>query len=431
LQIPGGLPLFLFSSDPANGATGVSVNTPLKFTVTAAVAADSQVTWSANVNAADIVYSQTVETFFNVLTCTPKSGWPVGVITWDVSSLKGTDGTPITMATTPLQGQFTTSSGSSTNNPCDTPGGSKTAGFFIFKQLRYTQDSVNPPVLEAESPASFLASLTSPVTNPVTQVTLKLPSGSTSNLFGFSGSFILVDSFDTQTDLDTAYPTGGYTLTASRQDGSTGSATVNLANNNYPPTPQINNFPAGQAIDPAVDFTLQWNEFTGATANDLLSLTISDQTSVVFQAPDPCVPRLLPDTATSVVIPGKTLQAGTTYDAILTYSRLGSRDNSIPGIPGTIGFSKTTSFKLRTTGGNPSGTPPKFTSFIRLPNGSFQVQLTGQPGVNYVIEGSTEVGGLAVWSPLTTTSSPTGVISFVDLQAVTLPQHFLRAHTIP
>jgi len=209
----------------------------------------------------------------------------------------------------------------------------------------------------------------------------------------------------------------------------------------------------------------------------------------------------------------------------LSYFRLSSTNNSIAGIPGTIGFSKTTSFKIMTTGGNPinlspvvntgnnqtitlpgsailsatatddglpnppgtltlqwsqvsgpgtatfanasaasttvsfsvagiyvlrltatdsllsttgditvtvnpapQATPPKFASFIRLPNGSFQVQLTGQPGVSYVIEGSAD---LIVWNPLTTTSSLTGVIDFVDPLAATLLQHFLRARTAP
>ena len=518
---PGpGVPPFLIFSDPVNGATGVSVNTPIKFTFTTDMATDNRVAWSPNVNTADLVCTQSADK--TELTCTPTTGWPVGLITWDLSSFKSADGTPILALN--VQGKFTTSSGSSTNNPCDNPGGSKTAGFSLFKQVRYTQSSVNAPVLEADSPASLGVSLVSPSTNSVTQATLKVPSGSTSTLMNFFGTFFLFDNFNTQNELDAAYPTGVYTLTVSRQDGTSGSATLTLANNNYPPIPQINNFPATQAIDSALDFVMQWNGFAGATAEDFISITISDQTGVVFQAPDPCVPRLLPNTATSVVIPGNTLQPGKIYDASLSYFS-SSRDNSIADIPGSVGFSKTTSFKISTTGGNPvnlapvvnagnnqtitlpgtatlsgtitddnlpnppgtltlqwsqvsgpgtatfanasaasttvsfsqagtyvlrlsandsllsttgdititvnpapQATAPKFTSFIRLPNGAFQVQITGQPGVSYVIEGSTD---LAVWVPLKTTSSLTGLIDFADPQASTLLQHFLRVRTAP
>ena len=130
-QIPG---LFLTSSDPATGATDVAVNKPVKFTFFGTLATDNQVTWSPNVNAADIVCSQSVESILTVLTCTPKTVWPVGVITWDLSSFKAADGTPILDLPTAPNGQFTTSSSSSTNNPCDPTGGSKTAGFTIFKR---------------------------------------------------------------------------------------------------------------------------------------------------------------------------------------------------------------------------------------------------------------------------------------------------------
>src|SRR6185369_447690 len=204
------------------------------------MATDNRVAWSANVNTADLVCTQSADK--TELTCTPTTGWPVGLITWDLSSFKSADGTPILALN--VQGKFTTSSGSSTNNPCDNPGGSKTAGFSLFKQVRYTQSSVNAPVLETDSPASFAVSLVSPSTNSVTQATLKVPSGSTSTLMNLFGTFFLFDNFNTQNELDAAYPTGVYTLTVSRQDGTSGSATLALANNNYPPIPQINNFPA-------------------------------------------------------------------------------------------------------------------------------------------------------------------------------------------
>ena len=63
---------------------------------------------------------------------------------------------------------------------------------------------------------------------------------------------------------------------------------------------------------------------------------------------------------------------------------------------------------------------PKFT-----PGGEFQFNVAGNPGSNYVVEGSTN---LADWFPLLTNTSP---FTFTDADAVNLPTRFYRVHQTP
>jgi hypothetical protein len=169
----------------------------------------------------------------------------------------------------------------------------------------------------------------------------------------------------------------------------------------YPPTPEIFNLAAAQTIDPAADFLLQWNGIPGATDRDMLQLTIIAG-EFRFVAPDLCLPRLLPNTATSIVIPKNTLPTNTTFHSTLSFSRtLGSNTNSIPDL---IAFSyneKSVQFTLKTTGGGTTPTRPRFVGCRMLANGHFQLELEGKVGQNCAIEVS---GNLTPgsWSTLQT-----------------------------
>src|SRR6187401_2155627 len=88
LQFPG-VPPFVLLVDPANGASGVSVNSPIKFTFTTAMSTGNRVAWSANVNTADLVCTQSADK--TDLTCTTTTGWLVVVITWDISAFQAAD----------------------------------------------------------------------------------------------------------------------------------------------------------------------------------------------------------------------------------------------------------------------------------------------------------------------------------------------------
>jgi hypothetical protein len=61
----------------------------------------------------------------------------------------------------------------------------------------------------------------------------------------------------------------------------------------------------------------------------------------------------------------------------------------------------------------------------RLANGQFQFSLTGVPGYDYAVSGSTN---LSDWTPLQTNVSP---FTFTDTNTGNYPSRFYRAQWVP
>ncbi len=255
-------------------------------------------------------------------------------------------------------GSFTTVGG----DDCNPDGVPDSFGrLLLFKYLGYSQTSASIPVLSAENPAAFSALVDTPTDNAVTAASLKLPNGSVSNLLSLGGEFILGEPFDSQAELDAAYPTGSYEMTMTRSTPPATKVTMTVPSG-YPTTPQVANYAAAQAVDPTVDFTLQWGAFAGATGSDLLILEIADGDNTILVAPDSCVPIELANTATSFVIPAGTLEEGKIYDAAITFYKTFFYSTNSPADFLTAGaMVKTTQFTIN-TGGTVSTPQPVLSS---------------------------------------------------------------------
>lgn len=432
-------PPFLLSSSPLNNALNVPVNSPVSFTFSEAMTPAQSILWSSNVASNQFQYAWSANG--RTLTATYSENFPSNsVITWQLNPASQplfSDLAGNLLFPGIFSGQFTTSSSEGTNKPpCDPTSDDEGGGFSMSKVANYTQTSAAPPVLDTNTAAMFSTFVGSPTNNVVTQASLTLPSGALlplTNFFG--GSFFLMDNtlFPTIEALETAYPPGNYSLTIGRQDGSSRSVALAFPANPFPPTPQILNYTQAQSVDPNSDFTLQWNPFTGAQGYDSIYLYIYDEEStssdMVFQAPDPCVPRELPVTATSIIIPKGIFAPGRQYQGSLSFYRsLVFDTNSIPDMPGQVSSGKSTTFILRTTGGNPVPTGPRFEPVVRQGQ-SLQFRLTGQPSVNYIIESTSELG--QAWTPLLTTNSPTGLIEFTVPNELGTSRRFFRSRNAP
>ena len=423
----GGIPEFpiLLFASPATGTKNVPTDSPIVFTFLVPMApVQSGITWSANVVAANFTY--TWGAGGTNLTAKYNTALPANAtITWtlDPTVFKSQSGTPLMAINN--SGSFTTGSGqSNTNNPCN--GGSTNTGLgslSLFKSVRYVQTSASAPVVDPDSGAMFTASLQSPATNPVNQATLKLPNGTIKTLTNLFGTFLTFDEFASQEALDAAYPAGNYTVTMTRTTG-TAILTLSLNVNGAPPTPQITDFAQTQNFDPTADLTVQWLPFTGATANDSIFFDMSDSVAGIdFHAPDPCIPRDLPNTATSILVPKNTFGAGADIDGSLGFDKINSRDtNSVPGLFAYAIYSKTTSFKTTTSGGAQSN-QPSIQNLVRLANGTVQFQVTGTAGKTLTAEASPD---LKTWTALPLAPSSSGLLQASDPQAASMPYRFYR-----
>jgi hypothetical protein len=198
----------------------------------------------------------------------------------------------------------------------------------------------------------------------------------------------------------------------------------------YPPVPKITNFNDAQRVNAAADFNLRWNGFAGAEGFDFISMYLTDSGGrLVFQAPNLCVPRGLPVTATSILIPGNTLRANESYSGGLLYGRLYYLStNTVPAMAGFGNNIRNTFFTMKTgAAGEPVAMAAALSAPRLLTNGNPQFALSGAAGQSYTIE---RTGSLAdpTWSDVgTVVLDATGRAAFEDAQAGKVFLSFYRA----
>ncbi|MBL9135706.1 MAG: Ig-like domain-containing protein [Verrucomicrobiales bacterium] len=445
----GGVPK-LASSNPADGATAVAVTATIQFVFDQPMAkipqvggvppfAKGAVTWSGTgLTASKFSYAWSGDG--RTLTCDYQGNLPATTkISWSLNDadavikLVSEEGEELPSGQ--YAGSFTTGAGGDPGpGDCDPDGIPETwGGYNLTKSASFVQSSTADPVPDGAEAFVFGSFITAPQDGPaITSASATLPNGTRQNheMIPFVGLYMLSGAYATEAALDAAYPGGGYTLRF-QQSGQTERAFPMTVPATWPPVPKILNFAAAQAVNAAQAFTLQWTPFTGgAVPNDFLSLIISSGTNIVFTAPDPCVPRELPVTATSVVLPVGTLASNATYTATLTYARqFYASTNTVPNMAGFGVISRSTEFPIKTTGPLSGVDPARFVGYRLLPNGNPELTFTGTAGRTYTIE---RAGNLVspVWRSVgTATPTAAGPAVFEDTQAGTTRPIFYRAVT--
>lgn len=331
-------------------------------------------------------------------------------------------------------GVFTTGAGTGGGGgDCDPDGVPSTWGFYtVSKMLNFVQSSANEPTAAMEDAFSFGAVVTSPQAGPaVTAAQVTVPPNTSKPLEGvpIGGFWVFNDPQSTSAELNTAYPGGAYTLRFTRT-GEAERAIAMTMPGATPPVPRIANYAEAQAVVASQAFTLRWNAFTGASDSDSLNLSIRDQSGVVFDAPDPCVPRELAVTATSIVIPANTLADNKTYHATLSFSDgFYFSTNTVSNMAGFGVVSTSTEFTIITgTGGGPGpAVPARFTAYALLDNGRAQMTLTGTADRTYTIERATRIGPGDWQTAGTVLMGAGGTGTFEDPQPAGVLPRFYRA----
>lgn len=396
-------PQWLVTS-PANGATNVAVNSTVTFTFNEPMANVHAIEWSPNVNTAELTYSW-VNGGVTLAASSRGAFPPNSLITWRLNPTAGgatnfRDISGNQLASATYQGSFTTGEPGSVD-PCAPNGEDSGLGFGNFyKTVRYVQTGNAAPVLDSPAPASFGASYRGATNQNVTAVSVSGPAGNfqLTNLFGF---YLANREFATPAQLETAFPAGDYTVTAT----GAGTGTLAVGSTTQVPIPQIVNLTQLTNMNVVQPFTLNFVPFTGAGINDSIFISISEADGTnEFHAPDPCRNIELPNTATSIVIPANTFKAGQRYRGSISFSRNSFVTNQIPNTGLSAGVSLTTSFDF--TGGGGGTTAPNWSSFTRNPDGTVTYTITGDTGANVTIEASENITG--GWATLTNVVLTTG-----------------------
>src|SRR6266481_6696179 len=157
--------------------------------------------------------------------------------------------------------------------------GQNVAGFLLGKIQNFHQSSSAAPVIDPAAPFQF-GSIISMGTANIASATASFTGTASPRIYTplGNGDFSILDTFTTQSQLDSAYGSGNYTLTINT-DAGTFSRTIFLFPFSYPTTPMLtvpaNNWQSGAlVIDPTLDYTFTWNAFSNAQAADVIELVI-------------------------------------------------------------------------------------------------------------------------------------------------------------
>ncbi len=432
----------LGSSVPANNASGVAINTTVEFRFNTPMRKDipAAVSWTGTgLDPAKFIYSWSIDG--RILYCDYATNFPkTTAITWVLNpaaaptKLESATGLPLPVDT--FTGSFFTSAANPdcNQNPFPITWGS----YGVSKRSDFVQtSSADPAPGDEEASFVFTAFVMGGTAGggAITAASFTPPSGSAitiSNLFG-TGTFF--DMAPDEAALNTAYPPGAYTIRFTRTPDPERVITMTMPPN-APPIPRIVNFTEAQSINAGADFTLQWNGFTGADADDFISLYIMETNgAIVFQAPDLCVPRPLPVTATSIVIPANTLSSNRTYNAGILYGGMFYfSTNAVPQMAGSGAVNRSTRFTVSTgAGGGGTNNPPtaSIISDVRLlPNGNPQFTLTGTVGATYRIERTGNLANPSWQSAGLVVITAAGNIDFEDTQNPKTFPLFYRAVSV-
>ncbi|MDB6027342.1 MAG: hypothetical protein JWM68_3565, partial [Verrucomicrobiales bacterium] len=225
--------------------------------------------------------------------------------------------------------------------------------FVVAKAQNFVQSDAGAPTaatgVDDNSPFQFHSNVDAATSTSVQSVTVRVsPSGALQTLPQKEpGNFELNTGFATKTDLDTAFPSGGYLFSIVTQSQGTKTPTLTLPADAYPNTPHLSNWSAAQSIDTTSDFTFTWEAFAGGTTNDIVEFKIEQENDSI--KPD------LNGTATSWTLPSNSLTAGVTYNCELRFIKLGINTTTYPGATGITGFFKNTTFQIGSAFNNPAG----------------------------------------------------------------------------
>ena len=398
-SLTSGFAQVTITSNPVDGATGVSVSAPVTFTFSAAVDPSSTTASFVSMNPpGSFPVTSTWSAGNTVLTCTPSSPFPANTtVSWFVLV------PPATFA----QGSFTTGTGGGGGGGGGT-GTNAITTFVAGKLYLYEQTNSSAPVPFPQGSYGFTATTGLASNQTATAVTVLVPGASvatslTQNFLQHEDYYFFASDTN-QTTFEATYPQGNYVFNVTGTPSNL-QATVSLPTTMVQPNaPHISNFAAAQAIDASKPFTVNWDAFQGGTASDYIVLSVDDSSGVLFHTPYPGTNgAVLTGTATSAMIPAGTLTANSNYTAEVVFYRFTAVSNSTYA---TVGYRATgTQFTINTAGGAVITTP--VVSNPVWSGSNFDFDVTTSVNQTLKVRFSTDSSlPISQWQTILTTNSP-------------------------
>lgn len=248
--------------------------------------------------------------------------------------------------------------------------------------------------------------------------TLLLPGDTLIDLEDYGDSWSLLESYETEMELDEAYPWGDYTLSFDSKTEGPHSCLIGIPETPLPPTPRLTNFADVQTINPSQPLTLNWEFDALPAADDFVQMYVNLGHGEVFSTPNQGEPGALTIHDRSVTIPADTLVAGYIHSLNLEVTRVTSVNSECyPDVQGYGAVFRSTSVDLFVM------TPPVLRFLSRSGNELPEIEVVADPEGTVVLQGSPN---LQTWSNIATNTSSSGTHVF-RLPPETGADHFFRA----
>jgi hypothetical protein len=392
------------TSDPANGATGVSVSAPVTFTFSSAVDPTKTTALFLSMNPpGSYPVTSSWNTGNTVLTCTPNPPFPANAtVSWTVL----VNVTPIPVF---AQGSFSTGTGTGGGG-----GGSGTNAittFSVGKFYFYQQTNSSAPTTGTNFAYLFNANTSLASNIAATAVTMTIPGASSptslNQNFVLHEDYYFVDfNIANSTNFEMTYPEGDYPFKVMAATSNL-QATVTLPTTMLQPNaPHVSNFDLAQKVDASQAFTVPWD----APSADFITLSINDSMGTnVYQTPGPGTNGALPGTALSAMIPAGKLAANSSYMAQLTFIRYQAASNVTYA---TVAYRASgTQFPLHTI--STASGPPVVSNPVWSASG-FGFDVTNSSNKALLVRFSTNCAlAIAQWSTILTNNNPGNALHIV------------------
>ncbi|MGE3310006.1 MAG: hypothetical protein AB7O66_08555 [Limisphaerales bacterium] len=246
---------------------------------------------------------------------------------------------------------------------------------------------------------------------------IRLPEGETLDLEDYGDSWSLLESFETQADLDEAYQWGDYIVSFDSKTEGEHSCLLEIPETALPPIPRLVNFGDVQSIDPFRPLTLTWAYDGPLDKDDFVQLYVTLGHGEVFSTPNLGEEGALTVDDRTVTIPAETFEPGYIHSLNLEVTRLTSiNGDCYPEVQGFAAVFRSTTVDLFVR------QPPWLRLLARTGNGLPEVEVVGEPEASVVLQGSVD---FQTWVNLGTNSSPSGTNVF-QLQAGSGAARFFR-----
>lgn len=281
--------------------------------------------------------------------------------------------------------------------------------YTVGEVATYLQTNSSGPVLAYSNAYEFEGVVSLKTNYSAASAELILPDNTLLQM-GSEGmrTFAYLDQFTNFADLTAAFPSGDYQFVVSNEI-----TTVPVpSGGTLPNAPALSDYAAAQFINPTEDFTLKWNAFSGGKSKDVIDVDIigSGLSSPAFGCPG-----ALNGLATSFVIPANTLTSNETYTVRIEFVDVLTLDtNSTPFVALLAGVESFTDARIATLGPNSA---PTLLNAAVLADGSVRFDVSTIPGTVNVIQYTASLAAPISWTPLLTTNSASGTISFTNKPA--------------